>query len=360
MDGKQQPQQGRWLNRILQLLGLLVLLLQALVAHATAPYHQPPPPSVRLLIALPPAEDTLSQLLEQSFRKYFAQVEPSQQATVAYAGLPLQVTQHADQYELWDALHQPTLALFWLSHGSPPAASGGLHPGAVWDSQHRDLSNVFQAVPPKLPFLAVLTCFSHATLSPLFDRFLAPVDSSVPPPPPQTRYLLSHSVPAALALETALQRFHQHWRQTAAVSRPPFPPPTQPHSQLYPKIPLRLTRVLEGCSKPSGSCPAVRVENNGKILAVLPAGREPSTTQVFEIMIDPWERDNPTAADLIITQGALHHAHRRTHDETTRTLPPPQPLGRFQIQTLSKEFTWSQAFLGQHALLFVLSAAGDR
>lgn len=98
------------------------------------------------------------------------------------------VIHSADQHDLWQALHDPSVTgVFWVSHASPgegvpevPSASAGFRvPPVLADARGYDVGGVLDEIPPGVRFFAVIGCSSSSALDQVVRRSRAAIRSGL-------------------------------------------------------------------------------------------------------------------------------------------------------------------------------------
>lgn len=227
------------------------------------------------------------QRLEAQFRKKFTN-----------RGYELEIRHHANQYDLWQALHSPeVIALFWVSHStSQKGLRLGVQSAKIVDFEGVDVKSVFQETGPTLRFLGVIGCHSREAI----QNFM--ISNEGNPVYPSLNWIafdrkvearrgLAKAIRASLPiLETAKET-----KQTRDKS-PPQPP--SPYK-------VRIERFsIEG--KPA-RYPSLRIEDwKGRVLGVFPEMGPHQISQTIEIQFALNPISSPAEMQLIATSGSTH------------------------------------------------------
>jgi len=207
--------------------------------------------------------------LEKLFREKFGKA-----ATV-------EVTHFANQSDLWRTLHDPAvLGAFWVSH-----AGGSAENGIIIDSAGFDVLPVLGEAHPHLRFLGIVGCKAK----PLLKAFEAELARSNPD---LLLYSFDKKVDAKAGLKKAIKAFR------AQMQKPVVAPPVCRVREGYP---VRVLRTLADPRSPAKYA-AVRIENRGQVLAVLPPGQAGDEQEVL-IHIPPFS-SVPSALELKVSVSA--------------------------------------------------------
>jgi hypothetical protein len=141
-----------------------------------------------------------------SFKDYVQGLEESFIRQFSDSRYLVEIKHDADQFDLWNVLHDPrNVAVFWLSHAG--AAEGGalgenlISTHSVIDAHGFDLTPVFQKIHPNLRFLAVIGCFSKQVMDSLPHLSH---DTKHPDHPYLRLFTFSHKVDAKRGLHLAM------------------------------------------------------------------------------------------------------------------------------------------------------------